>query len=191
MSIYDKNAIEFATVAAEMCHFLENARLLDKQEFLNRSLKMLPLLYLKVSLVEKPEALSEEELEDFVTEDAYEYIRQEIAALLEEDDRYLEVFSPDIQLSDEPLATDISEDLADIYQDLKNFLERYQIGLEEIMNDALLACITSFEEYWGQRLVNCLRAIHNIYFNPDKEEKTDVEPSEEKSFRDNLLSHQL
>jgi hypothetical protein len=32
----------------------------------------------------------------------------------------------------------------------------------EIMNDALWECRMNFESYWGQKLVNALRAIHKF-----------------------------
>lgn len=190
--IYGKNAIEFVTVAAEICLFLENALQFEKNELLDRALKLFPLLYLKTSLVEKPDMLLDEELEDFVTEDDYETIRQQVAQVLGYADRYLEVFNRDIQLSEDGIATDISEDMADIYQDLKNCLLRYQIGNEEIMNDALATCIGSFREYWGQRLVNCLRALHNAYYNQENldEEDAIIELDSEGNTKTNFLSHQ-
>ncbi len=187
--IYSKDAIEFVTIAAELCAFLENTTSFDKRDFVARTLKFLPLLYLKAIMTEKPERSIDEDLEDFVTEDMYETVRQQAAALLMASDRYLEVFSPDIQLSDEPLATDISEDLADIYQDLKNCLLRYEIGVETIMNDALAACLQSFADYWGQRLVNCLRALHNVFYT-DEDADSDNTQREDNSMRTNFLSHQ-
>lgn len=190
--IYGKNAIEFITVASEICLFLENAQEFGKSEFLDRALKLLPLLYLKTSLVEKPDMLLEEDLEDFVTEEDYETIRQQIAQILGYSDRYLEVFTRDIQLSETGIAADISEDMADIYQDLKNCLLRYQIGNEDIMNDALANCIIAFREYWGQRLVNCLRALHNAFYNPDDmDDDFENEDSETGSRnKSSFLSHQ-
>lgn len=189
--IYGKNAIEFITVASETCLFLENVLEFDKNEFIDRALKLLPLLYLKVSLVEKPDILLEDELEDFVSEEEYEIVRQQVAQTLGYADRYLEVFNRDIQLSEDGIASDISEDLADIYQDLKNCLQRYQIGSEDIMNDALAACIGSFREYWGQRLVNCLRALHNAFYNQDIAEEDEGFALEATgNNRTNFLSHQ-
>lgn len=186
--IYGKNAIEFVTVAAETCLFLENAIEFEKKELLDRALKILPLLYLKTTTLEPLEQILEDDLEEFVTEEEYETVRQYIAQILGYSDRYLEVFTRDIQLSEEGIASDISEDLADIYQDLKNFLLRYQIGNEDIMTEALAVCQLNFKEYWGQRLVNCLRALHNAFYNSDEEEIDELE--EDESLKDSFLSHQ-
>ncbi|MDR3706579.1 MAG: DUF5063 domain-containing protein [Paludibacteraceae bacterium] len=187
--IYSKNAIEFVTVAAETCLFLENTHSLEKTEFVTKILKLLPLLYLKTSMVDEAPLQLEDELEDFVTEEDYQTIREQIAFVLGYSDRYLEVFTKDISLSDEPIATDISEDLADIYQDLKNCLLRYQIGVQEVMNDALITCIASFKEYWGQRLANCLRALHNVCYNKDEQEQSE-ETEVLESTKEHILSHQ-
>jgi hypothetical protein len=103
--------------------------------------------------------------ETFVTEADYELMRQRIATLMGADDDYLEVFLPDMAYSDTPIKKCISEDLADIYQDLKDFICVFQLGLNETMNDSLVVCREHFEEYWGQRLVNTMRALHSVKYN--------------------------
>ena len=57
--VYSKNVIEFVTVAAETCLFLEHAADLSRPDFIQKSVKMLPLLYLKASLLEIPESISD------------------------------------------------------------------------------------------------------------------------------------
>jgi hypothetical protein len=56
----------------------------------------------------------------------------------------------------------LSEDLADIYQDIKNFVSVFRLENPETMNDALYLCKENFKEYWGQRLTNAMRAFHAI-----------------------------
>ena len=43
--IYSKNIIEFVTVSAEYCAFIERVPELEKEEFLDKIIKILPLLY--------------------------------------------------------------------------------------------------------------------------------------------------
>lgn len=188
--VFNRSIIEFVTVASESCLFIESAANFTKEEFLLTAQKMLPLLYLKTSMLKVPEMLLSEEPERFVSETDYAVIKQSIAEILGSSDRYLEVFHPDIQLSEEGIATDISEDLADIYQDLKDFLLCYQIGNEEVMNDALAVCLNSFKEYWGQRLVNSLRALHNTIYNKDENEEEEMDTQQTNSLKENFLSHQ-
>ena len=163
--IFDKNSIEFVTVAAEYCGFIERAQGAERNAFIDTVLKILPLLYLKASLIPECEMIGEEDLEVFVTEDDYECIKYAIAQVLGAQDDYLEVFHPDMVYSDTPIKKNISEDLADIYQDLKDFIGVFQLGMNTTMNDSLYVCKEHFAEYWGQRLVNTMRALHNVKYN--------------------------
>ncbi len=56
-TIFDKNVIEFVTVAAEFCAFLERAERMKRSTFVDTSLKILPLLYLKASMLPKCETI--------------------------------------------------------------------------------------------------------------------------------------
>ncbi len=167
--IFDKNSIEFVTVAAEYCGFIERSRGADRKVFVDTALKILPLLYLKASLIPECELMEEEPLEVFVTEDDYEGVRRAVADVLGYQDDYLEVFLPDMAYSDTPIKKCISEDLADIYQDLKDFIGVFQLGMNASMNDALCVCKEHFAEFWGQRLVNTMRALHDVKYNATDE----------------------
>ena len=174
--IFDKNSIEFVTVAAEYCGFIERSRGADRKMFVATALKILPLLYLKASLIPECEMIGEDDLEVFVTEDDYEYVRRTVADVLGAQDDYLEVFLPDMVYSDTPIKKCISEDLADIYQDLKDFIGTFQLGLNSTMNDSLCVCKEHFAEFWGQRLVNTMRALHDVKYNA-QEDDTDMSES--------------
>ena len=163
--IFDKNTVEFVTVAAEFCGFLERVPEMERSDFVNKALKVLPLLYLKAQLIPKCERIDEAELEMFVTEGDYERVRASIADLLGEKDDYLDVFLDDMAYSDMPIRQNISETLADIYQPLKDFVCIYQLGLDRTMNDALAVCRELFAEFWGQRLVNAMRALHDVKYS--------------------------
>lgn len=163
--VYSKNVIEFVTVAAETCLFLEHAAELSRTDFIQKSVKILPLLYLNASLLEIPEAVYDNITEKFVNEEDYQFVREQVEQLLGPDDSYLETFHPDMAISDTPIAAFVSENLADIYQELKDFAASYQLGDTDVMNDALVACLEAFGEHWGQKLLNALRALHALRFS--------------------------
>lgn len=167
--IFDRNVVEFVTVAAEYCAFLERAENMKRIDFVDTILKILPLLYIKASMLPEIEQLSEENPETYVTEEIYEVLRINLAGVLAERDDYLEVFLPDMAYSDTPIKKNISEDLADIYQDIKDFVFVFRLGFNETMNDALYICKENFGLYWGQKLVNTMRALHDVRYNPDVE----------------------
>lgn len=180
--IFDKNVIEFVTVAAEFCAFLERAESMKRSTFVDTTLKILPLLYLKASMLPKCEMIGDESPETYVTEEIYEVLRINLASILVEKDDYLEVFLPDMAYSDEPIKKNISEDLADIYQDIKDFIFVFQLGLNETMNDSLAVCQENFGMLWGQKLVNTLRALHDVKYSQQDEEDNEegfYEPSDD------------
>ncbi len=184
--IFNANTIEFVTVAAETCGFFEHAESLEKDEFVDKSLKILPLLYLKAQLLPKCEFIGDGFLENYVSEETYEILRMNVAHLLADKDDYLEVFLPDMQYSDTPLKKCISEDIADIYQDLKDFIFVFQLGLDETMNDALVRCKQNFESFWGQRLVNTLRALHNVKYDTTNSQDNDDLFDDESGYNSSL-----
>lgn len=179
--IFDRNVVEFVTVAAEFCKFLEQADGAKRSAFVDTALKMLPLLYLKASMLPPCETMGDEAPETYVTEETYEVLRMNLAGVLAERDDYLDVFVSDMKYSDQPITRYISEDLADIYQDIKDFIFVFRLGLNETMNDALAICAENFRLYWGQKLVNTLRALHEVRYA----QTDDEEPEEE---ADDLLS---
>ena len=114
-TIFEKNVIEFVTVAAEFCAFLERAEHMKRKAFVDTSLKILPLLYLKASLLPKCETIGDEAPETYVTEEIYEILRINLAGLMGEKDDYLDVFVQDMVYSDQPIKKSISEDLSLIH----------------------------------------------------------------------------
>ncbi len=177
--VYSKQVIEFVTVANEFCKAVESVAKYPVSESLQKIQKILPLLYLKAAMLPATESILEEELEKYVSELDYNVLHQKWLQALGEHDNFYEVFDPSIQFGQETVTASISENLMDIYQSLKDFLMAYSIGNDEVMNDALFQCTYSFEEYWGQNLVNVLRAVHQlVYSNVDfeQEDKDEVKP---------------
>ena len=80
--IYSKQTVEFVTVAAEYCAFIEKANQQEKSAFVDKCVKLLPLLYLKSILIPETEYQHEEDTERFVSEEMYEYVRETIARRL-------------------------------------------------------------------------------------------------------------
>ena len=163
---YSKNVIELVTVANEYCKYIENIGSENLQNTLGKIQKLLPLLYLKASVIPHFES-QEAESEKFVTEVEYHALQQRISNLLGRFDDYLELISDDFKINDTPFLMTISENLTDIYQDLKDFLYSYRIGDEVVMRESLWVCMDNFRNYWGQKLVNALKIINFIIYNPE------------------------
>lgn len=163
--VFSKNVVEFVTVAVQYCTFLENPEDQTSSEYTDKLTKLLPLLYLKAVLLPETEIEDETYPEVTVTEDDYNYMVAKLYTTYKGNDTYLEVFLEDMKYSDTPIAASISEDVTDIYQDLKNFISIYEQGIEENMVEGLYVCFENFKLYWGQKLVNVLRALHSLKYS--------------------------
>ena len=173
--IYERNTLEFVTVALEFCTVVETAGEKELFDFMDKAVKLLPLLYLKATLLPEVEPDEDDEPELTVTEEMYESVRNRIAELLGEKDSYLETFHPDMQYSDTPIAAFISENLADVYQDVGNFVSLFRQGNEEVMLQSIALCRTNFQEFWGQQLLNALKALHAARYSDDEIIETNEE----------------
>ena len=186
--IFDRNVIEFVTVAAEFCKYMEQAEGIRRAAFVDTTLKILPLLYLKATLLPPCETMGDDLPEHYVTEETYEVLRMNLAGILGEKDDYLDVFVEDMKYSDQPITRYISEDLADIYQDIKDFIFVFQLGLNETMHDALAICQENFRLYWGQKLVNTLRALHEARYAQGEDEEGNTDKDDDSPETDNYFN---
>jgi len=173
--------IDFVTMAIAYYKSVTDD-LIDQERFVfvDKMCKLLPALYLKVNVLPKVEENDFVDLGQGVNEELYEDVRSKIITLLGEYDTYLDTFHEDMQYSDEPIARNISEDLSDVFQDLGDFLYNFREGTDEIRREALVQCKKSFSHYWGQRLLNALKALHSVRFNEqfvEEELKNDSIPS--------------
>ncbi|MCX6326982.1 MAG: DUF5063 domain-containing protein [Bacteroidia bacterium] len=180
--VYSRNVIEFVAVANEFCKYTEHASELKGDELLKILQRILPLMYLKASLLPKMNPYFEDGNEKFVTESDWIRINDTLKEKFGTANDYLEVFDEQINESEGPVLSGISENMADIYQDMKDFLLLYQTGTIEVMNDAVWECRMNFENFWGQKLVNSMRAIHKFIYSGEEIRKVenDVDENDEK-----------
>jgi len=180
--VYSRKVVEFVAVANEFCKYAERASELKGDELLKILQRILPLMYINASLLPQLDTFFEDGNEKFVTESDWVRVHEVLSEKFGSADDYLEVFDEKNNESDGPVLTSISENMADIYQDLKDFLLLYQTGTLEVMNDAVWECRMSFENFWGQKLVNSLRAIHKFLYSGEEIEKVenDVDEKDER-----------
>lgn len=158
--VYSRHVVEFVTVANEYCKYSEHAGEIKGQALLTIFQRFLPLLYLKATFLPKLEPLFEDGNEKFVTEFDWYRIHDSFLRKLGSADDYLKLPDEVQEKNEGPVPGSLSEDFADIYQDMKNFILLYQTGTEEVMNDAIWECKMNFDEFWGKKLLNAIRAIH-------------------------------
>lgn len=160
------NSIAFIGLANEYCTTLANAQQYEQAEFVDSMLKLLPRIYISatdISIGNEPEAY----IEPYLDEDYYESVRHHVEMVMGPDDIYLEVFEADMKYSDTPIRASIAEGLTDIFQDLFNFVNNVKDAPQEQISDYVAVCKENFETFWGQRLCNVMKALHDIKYNHD------------------------
>ena len=155
-----ENVQDLVYWSAAIVVYLERMDEPTRTEFTDKMLNYLPMLYVKTKQLPKFQPMLDGEPEHFVTEMDYNTIQQKVASVFGSDDAYLEVFVDEMQYSDEPITAFISENIADIYQELRDLCSTFQIDDEAVQNDALHAFVEAFEQHWGQKLLNVLRPLH-------------------------------
>jgi len=179
--VYSRNVIEFVAVANEFCKYAEHAGELKGDELLKILQRILPLMYLKASLLPQLDPFFEDGNEKFITENDWLRIHENLRDKFGTADDYREVFDDKAKETEDAVVSSISENMADIYQDIKDFLLLYQTGTTEVMNDAIWECRLNFENFWGQKLVNSMRAIHSFIYSGEeigKIEEDDISDDE-------------
>jgi len=162
--IYQKEALEFVTVAKEYLALMEAAKSMTPTEFIKDSIKVLPLLYFKgTSLPEIPD-YQEEYVEKFVDEPTWSYIQQAAAAKLGENDEYVQIQDVSVVNSMDYLNVGLSELFADIYQEMGDVIGAYRLAQDETMQAALFFCKENFASYWGIRILVLLQNLHQIKY---------------------------
>lgn len=76
-----------------------------------------------------------------------------------EQDHYRECFNP-FELEEEPVVGSLSDDLGDIYTDLREGLDILERGTPDDARDALWAWRFGFESHWGEHATGAIRALY-------------------------------
>jgi len=162
---YNENTISLIKTAGEYCNLVEECSNYTLKEFIGKLLICLPNLYYLAMLIPEIEEISESYNEKYVTEEMYNKLFNSLMIKLGQYDSFEGLYIEEEFNNAEKTSMSISEFLTDIYQDLKNFIYLFQFGNEEVMLEALWELKVNFELYWGKRIVEILRPLHDMFFN--------------------------
>ncbi len=154
-----KNVIEMLTVANEYCLFMEKIENYSKEDIISYLQKLLPLLYIKgctlpIVDVEYPEAN-----ERFVTEENWQTIFNDTRNKLGKDDEQWIVNYYE-QEENSRIKISLSEFLADVYQDMKDFILLYQKNTKAARENAVFEIKELFASHWGFRILEVHKFMH-------------------------------
>ena len=159
--VESKKVLEMVTVSNDFCLFLEKSEEYSKPEILAYLQKILPLIYIKASLLPDLEVENEDATEHFVTEEQWENMFNVLRQKFAGDDAYFFIDHHEKSNTD-PVKASLSENISDIYQDLKDFILLYQKPLKLFRENAVRDCKNLFETRFGYRIVNSHSTIHYL-----------------------------
>jgi len=158
-----KQVLEMITIANDFTLFVEKADEYPRDQVLTYLQRILPVIYLKASLLPEIVVTDEDAIEHYVTEEQWETVFNSFRAKLGAEDPYLYIDLHEKSQHD-AIQASISENIADLYQDLKDFLILYQKPIYTFQENAVKECRKLFETRYGYRLVNCHKAIHYLIY---------------------------
>jgi len=132
----------------------------------------------------------EGESEAFLSEYEYEYIKRTASQKLGVYDQYINVYNSATNDSRYE-QVEISEAIADIYHNLKNFVENCRSASEECATASRIELINDFKEYWGFRTLSLLAALHALVYLEDLQSEDDDEEDETQADLENSKANKF
>lgn len=160
-----RNTLSFIGLAREYCEAMDNVADNQRLAFIDTMLRLLPRLYITITSHPADNEIGTDVIGSFIDERHYTQIRNAVAALMGEDDTYLETFEEDMKYSDTPIAASVSEALADIYQDIYNFLMTVRDSEGTLAPLAMDQMRENFALYWSKTLCNVMRPLNALKYN--------------------------
>jgi len=161
-----KNSLEMLIVANEYCLFMEEIENKSKKEIYDFVHRVMPLMYTKGSLLPDIEVEFPEANMRFVTEEQWERLFTELREEFGDQDEFW-IIDPQYINETEPLKASLSENLADIYQDMKDFILLYQKNTVAARQNAISDCKKLFSNHWGYNISNIMAQLHHLIYHSE------------------------
>ncbi|GAB4318662.1 MAG: hypothetical protein Kow00127_10750 [Bacteroidales bacterium] len=155
-----RQVIEFITVAHDYCLTMNNP---EKQSFSGLTeylARVLPLIYIKASLLPEVRPSNPDLKERVTTEENWENLFNELRNIFGK----MDLFSV-IDLTegyDEPKRRSLAELLTDIFQEMNDFLALYQKNTRDSRENAVSMVREGFFEGWGAELIMAMQQLHRL-----------------------------
>ena len=161
--VYSSEMLEFVREAYSCCTFLEELKGNEGRSFITASVRHLSGVYSTFVNLGETEPVFDSAVETSVSEQEWSALFQKIGSILGAHNDVLRIAREEEFDRSEVVSHTISEDLADLYQELRDFTSIYSRGMEELMNDAAWELKERFNEHWGAKLLRALEALHELY----------------------------
>lgn len=158
------SGIALVALCHEYCVAIDGASSSVPHDFVRRLLGLLPRIYITAfDLPAFPDG--EEYIPPALTEEDYVGVSSALASVFGENDTFLETFHEDMKYSDTPIASSVSELLADLYQTFFDFTSVVRDLPADSLDEVLGDMAARFKEYWSENLCNALKVLNYLYMN--------------------------
>lgn len=158
--VISRPVVEMLTVAHEYCLFYEQTESVSAEAIWSFFQKIAPLLYLKGATLPPFASADPQYLERFVTEEQWEAVFKPLKAKFDSQDTY---YTHDHNFDSQPAS--LAENMADIYQDMKDFVLLIQKAHLQGKASALAEFQQLYQVNWGPKLLGALQAVHQLLFS--------------------------
>jgi hypothetical protein len=155
-------AEQFRAAAVAYCQLIDRHRDLTAAEFVAAAEPLLAQLYYAGALLSEPEPTSEHIPDDVVSVDDVRGIQRSLGLLLGRHDEYWELFDPVDGADRSPLGGLLSQDLVEIYLDVRNSLALLDPKRRVPDADVLWQWRFGFTSHWGRHASSALRVINSL-----------------------------
>jgi hypothetical protein len=162
---YSPFVLEFLAVAHKFCVFIEEVHKHSLDQVRDYLHKALPLLYVRGTVLPVIAIVELEMNEKYVTEEQWQFTFNELREKFGTDDEYW--FVENDNPHNDLIKGSISDNLADIYQDMKDFVILYQKPMRDAKVAAVWEIRQLFRSHWGFRVVNVLKVLHYQLFSDE------------------------
>ena len=157
----------FVQTAERFCTAIEQHSELSKIEFFELMDGLLPQLYSGARSLPELELEDDEEPWNWRTDEAgrvWSTIQEQLETMLGDHDVFQDIYDPVSPGDDEPLSSRISYHLADVFTDLKDYVDLYRRGTSGAIRQAVWQWRFSFTSHWGLHALAALRVVHSLLY---------------------------
>lgn len=165
--IASEAVLEFFSTAQKYCHFIENVHGMSLESIRKFLIRALPLLYLRAQTLPEIDEEHTGMNEKFVTEEQWQDVFNDLREVFGEKDEYWK--TEDNLINPDMVRASLSDNLADIYQDMKDFVIFYQKPFLEAKITSVWDIKRLFRKHWGFRVADALRILHYQEFGSEIE----------------------
>lgn len=149
--------LEMLMVANEYCLFVEKAEDQTQEQIVSFFLRIAPLLYLRGNLLPEIEPDEDFIADRYVAEEQWEAIFKGLRDVFGSSDLYYV-----LNETNDTVQASLADNLADIYQDMKDFVMVFQKNTHTARINAITQVRILFAERWSTLLLQALLACHKL-----------------------------